>query len=139
MYNCTRESSWTPHTRHFSLLCHLQTASSVHKKLAHTACDNVDIPLNRPQTMVVITDLNIIIMQNNDSTNSIMRCPSPNHHTLFQDYNNNLQSTVSCCQSVHSLHQLIDEVLSVAVVTTLNEMPGLLSVSPTCIAQLERP
>ena len=40
---------------------------------------------------------------------------------------------------VHSSDKLVDECLSVSMVTSLNIMPGLLSVSTTSIAQLERP
>ena len=41
--------------------------------------------------------------------------------------------------SVHSLDELVDEILAVAMVTTLDEVPGLLSVATSGIAQLERP
>ena len=40
---------------------------------------------------------------------------------------------------VHSLHQSIDEGLTVAMVTSLDVVPGLLSVASTSVAQLERP
>ena len=40
---------------------------------------------------------------------------------------------------VHSLDKVVDEKLAVAMVTPLNVVPGLLPVSSTSIAQLERP
>ena len=40
---------------------------------------------------------------------------------------------------VHSSDELVDECLSVAMVPSLDIMPGLLSVSTTSIAQLEWP
>ena len=39
----------------------------------------------------------------------------------------------------HSLDKLVDEILAVAMVTTLNEVPGLLSVATSGIAQFEQP
>ena len=41
--------------------------------------------------------------------------------------------------SVHSADQLIDQLLSVTVVTTLNKMPCLLSEPATSVTQLEWP
>ena len=41
--------------------------------------------------------------------------------------------------SVHSSDQLIDQLLSVATVTALDEMPRLLAESTASVAQLERP
>ena len=41
--------------------------------------------------------------------------------------------------SVHSADQLIDQFLSVAMITTLDKVPRLLSESATSIAQLKRP
>ena len=49
----------------------------------------------------------------------------------------NQLSTILCL--VHSLDQSVDEGLAVAVVTSLNVVPCLLSVASACVAQLERP
>ena len=52
------------------------------------------------------------------------------------------QSSLINCQLyclVHSLDQLVDEGLAVAVVTSLNVMPCLLPVASACVAQLEWP
>ncbi len=40
---------------------------------------------------------------------------------------------------VHSSNKLVDKSLPVSMVTTLNVMPGLLSIATTSVTQLERP
>lgn len=66
---------------------------------------------------------------------------NPLYHLLLPPCPYHQSSLINCplfCL-VHSLDQSVDEGLAVAMVTSLDVVPCLLSVASACVAQLERP
>ena len=96
------------------------------------------LTLPRPQNMLFVITNNDYANKDSVTPFASRDVPPPLHTYTFPP------SLINCSLFcllilVHSLHQSIDEGLTVAMVTSLDVVPGLLSVASASIAQLERP